>query len=271
MTSLWASWGLLVCRAAVVDDEVVGVLAHVGAEARIRNVLALVSVIADEDGDPSGPAGRLRDEPRRGSPKLPVVGADIARPVRGGLVGDVGDDRLASSPEGLNGLCDQADDRRQSRLRHRNPRRAPSAALRSFRARADLDELDHGLDLRAMPLARGFLDLPSEQLIELAARLLKEKAEAVMLHRLLLAGIDHAEPVIADLVGRVPDPLDRGRAHRGRPSRMRFTVDTLTPADVARSAMVGRFIASSLCQGVKRHLIYSDINAHFILGSQHPC
>ena len=41
-----------------------------------------------------GRVGGLGDEPGRGPPELPVVGADVAGAVRSGLIGDVGDDRL---------------------------------------------------------------------------------------------------------------------------------------------------------------------------------
>ena len=78
--------GIFVGRTTVVDGKVAGVLTDVRSKAGIRNVLTLVPVVADEDRYPPRRMGGPGDEPGRGPPELPVVGADVAGPVRTRLI-----------------------------------------------------------------------------------------------------------------------------------------------------------------------------------------
>jgi hypothetical protein len=68
-------------------------------------ILTLVSVIADEEGHAARPVSRLRDEPGRCSPELPVVGPNKASAVAGGLIRDIGDDWLPLHLERLDRLA----------------------------------------------------------------------------------------------------------------------------------------------------------------------
>src|SRR5687767_8079344 len=101
------------------------------AEACIGDVLALIPVTADKDTYPAGAACHLSNEPSCGPAKLPIVGADVARTLRGGLVGDVGDNRLAPSLECLDGLANQ-------RMVRRDQGRGVAAVAEGHQSRGDV-------------------------------------------------------------------------------------------------------------------------------------
>ena len=144
-------------------------------------------MIADEYGDPARAVGGLGDEPGGGAAELPVVGADVSRAVRSGLIGDVGDDRLALCLERLDGLADQG-------MIRRDHGDGIAVLAEGFQPRGDIlrlelvGELDHRLDLLVPPLARRLADFLREQLIQLAVRLLEQEGEPVVRHRLPSCG-----------------------------------------------------------------------------------
>src|SRR5262249_55978272 len=137
---------ILVGWQAVFHNEIRGVLTDVGAEAGIRDVLTLISVIADENGDASRAMSCLRDEPSGGSAQLPAVGPDMSRAGGRRLVGYVGDDGLAVCLQCLDRLSNEGVIRRDhcNRITPRSKRLQPH---RDVLWRQIVDELDDGVDV----------------------------------------------------------------------------------------------------------------------------
>jgi hypothetical protein len=97
---------LLMCRSAVIRLKMGRVLAHIGSKARIGDILALITMIADEYGDPAGHRRGLSQKPCGSPPEFPIVGADEAGAIPGRLISYIGNNRLPPLLKGLDGLPD---------------------------------------------------------------------------------------------------------------------------------------------------------------------
>ena len=172
-----------------------------------------------------GRVGGLGDEPGGGPPELPVVGPDVAGAVRSGLIGDVGDDRLAPGLERLDRLADQRMIRRDhgdrvARLAEEHE------SLGDVLGIEPVGEFDDRLDLLVASLACRLPDLLGDQLIQLPVRLLQQEAEPI-------AGA--SIPSCA----RRWRPFHRSRSRRLPPERAGSSLGR-TDAEPAEDAIDGR-------------------------------
>ena len=199
---------LLMSGAAVLDQQLGSVFTHIGTEACVSDILALIAVIAYEHRNPSGTVGHLRDQPRRGAPQLPVVRADIGGALRGRLVGDIGHDRRALFSQFPNGLADQRmiGGDNGNRIAFLSERHEPS---RYVVGRQVIDEIDDRIDDLIAAGATGGNDVTAEQLIEFARGLLEEEAHPIVWGRPSNPVFDGADAIESDAFGGALNALHR--------------------------------------------------------------
>ena len=95
------------CRTAIVNAQTFRMLSNIRSEAGIRDILALVAMIADENSNAARGVSCLADEPCCGASQLPVVGTYVTGAAGCGLISDVSHYRDALLTQCLYFLANQ--------------------------------------------------------------------------------------------------------------------------------------------------------------------